>query len=620
MATQIQLKRSLASIWVSVNPILAAGEIGIETDTLKGKVGNGATAWNNLPYVLVGETVAGNGTGVAGQIAIYTGINAIQPVAANTAFNKNFETSSINIKMDGTPTVGTLDTLARADHIHPSDTTKAALVINPSNTDILITNPDGQPIDSGKKFNDSGDSTNDVWSASQVITAINSALTSAMIYKGVLDCSSNPNYPESTSGWTYRVSVAGYIGGASGIAVEIGDTIVCLIDSPAGDQSTVGANWTIIQANIDGAVTTKDTIAVPNSIVVEGNSSGKVVKQSVATISSTGTINIPVGQTYNINGMPIAQNNIVGLTTVDSPAFSGLIINGVSANQIVQTNSAKQLTTVSINTAYNQNFETLASNIQMNGTAAVGGSVNIARADHIHPTDSTREPTINAGTTDQYWRGDKTWQTLPVFGTQYNTYANATLVNNTSQTNYIRALTYTTDTLPAGVYQFNWYGEAGVGNANRNLDIYVAMCQYSAFTGTITTSTTSATVTGTNTAFLTQLAVGQVLFRVSGSNYIKLGIISAIASNTSLTLTGNALVAAADVTYEGDYILGNPNYTIPTAYASSLNNNVMYPFSGGRALSLINALCEVNILYKVGTIGATTAYIRNSFFNMWRIT
>lgn len=36
----------------------------------------------------------------------------------------NFETSSSNIKMDGTASVGSLSTVARADHIHPSDTSR----------------------------------------------------------------------------------------------------------------------------------------------------------------------------------------------------------------------------------------------------------------------------------------------------------------------------------------------------------------------------------------------------------------------------------------------------------------------------------------------------------------
>lgn len=77
----------------------------------------------------------------------------------------------------------------------------------------------------------------------------------AMIYKGVIDCAADPNYPAADAGDVYIVSVAGKIGGASGPNVEVGDMLICNTDSTAtGDHATVGANWNIIQVNIDGAV------------------------------------------------------------------------------------------------------------------------------------------------------------------------------------------------------------------------------------------------------------------------------------------------------------------------------------------------------------------------------
>lgn len=47
---KIRFRRDTAANWTSVNPVLDAGEIGIETDTLKAKLGDGTTAWNNLAY------------------------------------------------------------------------------------------------------------------------------------------------------------------------------------------------------------------------------------------------------------------------------------------------------------------------------------------------------------------------------------------------------------------------------------------------------------------------------------------------------------------------------------------------------------------------------------------
>ena len=53
MSTKIQLRRGTATQWTTANPVLAAGEVGYETDTGNIKVGTGTAgsgAWNNLPY------------------------------------------------------------------------------------------------------------------------------------------------------------------------------------------------------------------------------------------------------------------------------------------------------------------------------------------------------------------------------------------------------------------------------------------------------------------------------------------------------------------------------------------------------------------------------------------
>lgn len=46
----LQHRRDTAANWTSKDPTLAAGELGFETDTLKFKIGDGATAWTVLAY------------------------------------------------------------------------------------------------------------------------------------------------------------------------------------------------------------------------------------------------------------------------------------------------------------------------------------------------------------------------------------------------------------------------------------------------------------------------------------------------------------------------------------------------------------------------------------------
>lgn len=50
MTSRLQQRRDTAANWTSNNPTLAAGEIGLETDTSKFKIGNGSTAWSSLSY------------------------------------------------------------------------------------------------------------------------------------------------------------------------------------------------------------------------------------------------------------------------------------------------------------------------------------------------------------------------------------------------------------------------------------------------------------------------------------------------------------------------------------------------------------------------------------------
>lgn len=50
MPIKIQLRRGTAAEWTTANPTLAEGEMGLEKDTGKFKVGTGSAAWSSLSY------------------------------------------------------------------------------------------------------------------------------------------------------------------------------------------------------------------------------------------------------------------------------------------------------------------------------------------------------------------------------------------------------------------------------------------------------------------------------------------------------------------------------------------------------------------------------------------
>lgn len=59
---KIQHLRGTAAEWTASNPVLPAGEFGVEIDTFRLKVGNGITPWNGLPYIGGNSTIMGLGT------------------------------------------------------------------------------------------------------------------------------------------------------------------------------------------------------------------------------------------------------------------------------------------------------------------------------------------------------------------------------------------------------------------------------------------------------------------------------------------------------------------------------------------------------------------------------
>ena len=139
----------------------------------------------------------------------------------------------------------------------------------------------------------------------------------ALVYKGVIDCSANPNYPAADAGWMYIVSVAGKIGGASGIDVEVGDMLICNTDGTvSGNQATVGSYWNAIQKNIVGAVTGPAS-STNNNVAFFDGTTGKKIKDSGITLSGTNTGD----QTLSgLGGVPTSRNLTINGTTQDLSA------------------------------------------------------------------------------------------------------------------------------------------------------------------------------------------------------------------------------------------------------------------------------------------------------------
>lgn len=130
-----------------------------------------------------------------------------------------------------------------------------------------------------------------------------------------------------------------------------------------------------------GAITVGHTNSVPAKTV---QSLYPITFDAQGHITSSGSpVNIPV---VNNGKLTIQKNgeNVASFTANSS--------TDVTADISVPTNPQDIGAEPSFtkNTAFNKNFETSVANIKMNGTASVGSSTNVPRADHIHPTDTSR--------------------------------------------------------------------------------------------------------------------------------------------------------------------------------------------------------------------------------------
>jgi hypothetical protein len=111
----MQQRRDTAANWTSNNPTLAAGELGLETDTGALKIGTGSTAWTALAYassgtvtsVTVGTGLSGGTITNSGTIAINTAVTA-DLTTAQTLTNKTLTSPILVTPALGTPASGVL--------------------------------------------------------------------------------------------------------------------------------------------------------------------------------------------------------------------------------------------------------------------------------------------------------------------------------------------------------------------------------------------------------------------------------------------------------------------------------------------------------------------------------
>ena len=115
MANIIQIRRDTAANWTSVNPTLASGELGFETNTGKLKMGDASTAWTSLGYYTLGTA----GFAALASAPTFTGTVTAPTVNASTA-----------LQIGGTAITSTAAELNYTDGVTSNIQTQLQSIIN----------------------------------------------------------------------------------------------------------------------------------------------------------------------------------------------------------------------------------------------------------------------------------------------------------------------------------------------------------------------------------------------------------------------------------------------------------------------------------------------------------
>lgn len=225
----------------------------------------------------------------------------------------------------------------------------------------------------------------DLVTSDSLTAAINAAFATndAMVFKGTIGTGGTVTQLPATheAGWTYKVISNDSFAGQT---CEIGDMIICIKDGTV----TNTADWTVIQTNIDGAVT-GPTSSTAGHIATFTGTTGKVIQDSGFTIATSVPANAVFTDTTYENKAAASDGTDVSLvTTGDKYNWNNKGTYSKPSGGIPASDLASGVIPT-VPSAY-------TSNPKMNGTASAGSSTNWSKGDHVHPVDTSRQAKIIA--------------------------------------------------------------------------------------------------------------------------------------------------------------------------------------------------------------------------------
>ena len=269
-------------------------------------------------------------------------------------------------------------------------------VVSPTSGDIAIVDAFGNIADSEKTFStDSTLSSNSdslIPTQKAVKTYADNLLTlaSALVFKGTLDLSTNPDYPSGNTGDVYAISVSGKIGGDSGLDMTMGDLLLCITDNDGGTYDDVGSDWTTVQLSLNGIVL-GPTESVSGDIVLFDGTSGSVIEDSGVSISTDGTL------VSNSDSLLSTQKAIVTFVTSGLSTKQNTITTGTNLQYLAGDLSLITFPT-NVSTFYNDSgYLTSATGVSSFNTrhgAVTLTNTDVANAMGYTPANIISSPTL----------------------------------------------------------------------------------------------------------------------------------------------------------------------------------------------------------------------------------
>jgi hypothetical protein len=321
------------------------------------------TAWIDIINngLANGKIYVGNGSGIATQVTMSGDVTIDNAGVASIGSGV-----IVNADISGTASIADtkLATISTALKVANSATTATTADTN----DAIVLRTSTGYIQTGKTPSVNNDVANKLYVDNQLAT-----LTGAMVFKGTIGASGTITgaafnaLTTYTAGWQYRVNdAATYTIGGGSFICEVGDIFTCVVTRSGGGNTS--SDWTVSQANIDGAVIGPAS-ATDNDFVLFNGGTGKSIKDSTFSV-----VPINKGGTNNAS-LAVTSNGIIytdGSKLMNTGAPTASVSNVLTANASVPTFKQNYLK-ISLGTT-----TTNATNLTgvMNGFVASGASIN----------------------------------------------------------------------------------------------------------------------------------------------------------------------------------------------------------------------------------------------------